>query len=77
MKQLNFTITDNSARKLNEIKKKLMIANNSDAVEQLIENVPQKIQDHRVPNSRARRYLQHGRLETAGSGRQLLPSKRG
>ena len=39
MKQLNFTITDDSARKLNEIKEKLMIANNSDAVEQLIENV--------------------------------------
>jgi len=39
MKQFSFTVTDDTARKLDEIKKKLMIANNADAVEQLVENV--------------------------------------
>jgi hypothetical protein len=39
MKQFSFTITDDTAHKLDEIKKKLMIANNADAIEQLVETV--------------------------------------
>jgi predicted transcriptional regulator len=39
MKQFSFTVTDDTARKLDEIKRKLMIANNADAIEQLVDNV--------------------------------------